>query len=223
MHRFEEHLLMVVALNRATMAILMGEDADVDADADAAVSDLGSLNHEKLMHPGDWLETEESLETSKERRSRRAGGLRRVVRSGRSLAELATTNFMMDIKVVIETFVNDGHMQGIRQQDIIIVPSKLDTGSDHNLVSFELLVEHEICDDLVIPIPPDQRIEITGLQEAFTYTPEWEVTLTWWRPTDLKRRTTKFMVVKQAPFEVLFSSESFSNELLVSQVHTARQ
>ncbi|KAH7121755.1 hypothetical protein B0J13DRAFT_567225 [Dactylonectria estremocensis] len=190
------------------MAVLLDEDAD------AAELEL-DINQRTKRRASDGQKITEETQTHFHEKQTRRGGLRGMARIGREIAELTKTNFVTTITLVIETSSEE---QNEICQKHIILPGKFDTGSDENLVSYDLLHEQGIREELLIPIPVDKRVELTGVDETFTCTPEWEITLFWWKPTDMKRRQDKFMVVKQAPFEVLFSSARFTDELVGKSV-----
>ncbi|KAH7121594.1 hypothetical protein EDB81DRAFT_952298 [Dactylonectria macrodidyma] len=187
------------------MAVLLDEDVD------AAELEL-DINQQSKRRASDGQKITEETKAHFHEKHVRRGGLRGMARIGRELAELTKTNFVTTITLIIETASSEERNEVCQKQ--IVIPSKFDTGSDVNLVSYDLLHEQGIREELLIPIPVDKRVELTGVDETFTCTPEWEITLFWWRPTDMKRRHDKFMVVKQAPFEVLFSSARFTDELV---------
>ncbi|KAM6513641.1 hypothetical protein FALCPG4_016023 [Fusarium falciforme] len=187
------------------MAILLDEDAGAE--------ELELDNNQHTKQPAsDGQSIPEASQSHSHEKQLRRGGLRGMARVGREIAELTKTNFVTTITLIIETASSEKRNEVCQKQ--IFLPSKFDTGSDANLVSYDLLHEQGIREELLIPIPVDKRVEFTGVDENFTCTPEWEITLSWWKPTDMKRRQDKFMVVKQAPFEVLFSSGRFTNELV---------
>jgi len=133
-----------------------------------------------------------------------------MARIGRKMVELSETGFVRPITLIIETS-DDGEQQHYGQKEIKVL-SKLDTASDANLVSYDMLLQEGLREEMLIPIPVEKRVELHGLEGA-RCTPEWEVTLLWYKSRDMKRRQEKFLVVKNAPFEILFSEESSFEQL----------
>jgi len=154
---------------------------------------------------------EDALKENKER-----GGFRKMARIGRQMVELSETGFTRSITLIIDTVdaVRNNDQSSISRyvQKEVKILSKLDTASDANLVSYDMLVQEGLREDLLVSIPADKRVELHGLDGA-KCTPEWEVTLRWYKAKDMKRRQDKFLVVKEAPFEVLFSSDSSFRQL----------
>ncbi|KAH6630607.1 hypothetical protein B0J18DRAFT_407835 [Chaetomium sp. MPI-SDFR-AT-0129] len=147
------------------------------------------------------------------------GGFRKMARIGRKMVELSETGFTQSIALIIDTAPIPGSEPGTsvsRQKEILVI-GKLDTASDANLVSYEMLIDAGLREELLVPIPPN-KIELHGLEGA-KCTPQWEVTLQWYRPRDMKRRKEKFYVVKNALFEVLFSSDSSFKQISDRSVH----
>ncbi|KAK4144942.1 uncharacterized protein C8A04DRAFT_27189 [Dichotomopilus funicola] len=147
------------------------------------------------------------------------GGFRKMARIGRKMVELSETGFTQSIALIIDTAPVPGSEPGTsvsRQKEIMAI-GKLDTASDANLVSYEMLIDSGLREELLVPIPP-YKIELHGLEGA-KCTPQWEVTLQWYRPRDMKRRKEKFYVVKNALFEVLFSSDSSFKQISDRSVH----
>ena len=148
------------------------------------------------------------------------GGFRKMARIGRKMVELSETGFTQSITLILDTqpMEDPNAKTTISRQKEVMVIGKLDTASDANLVSYDILIDAGLQEELLIPIPVDKMVELHGLEGA-KCTPEWEVTLQWYRPRDMRRRKEKFYVIKNALFEVLFSSDSSFKQMSDRSVH----
>lgn len=140
------------------------------------------------------------------------GGFRKMARIGRQMVELSETGFTRSITLIIDALEDSNGKEPVSRQKEVKILGKLDTASDANLVSYDMLIDEGLQEKLLIPIPVEKRIELHGLEGA-KCTPEWEVTLHWYKAKDMKRRKDRFLVIKNAPFEVLFSSDSSFKQL----------
>ncbi|KAJ3533023.1 hypothetical protein NM208_g8172 [Fusarium decemcellulare] len=97
---------------------------------------------------------------------------------------------------------------GANNLQFVLVRNKIDTGSDENFVSAEVLLKYQIDPAMITTIPEESRGERT-LQtvEDFRFTPTWQVRLSWHKPNEMKQREDLFMVIERAPFDILISSE----------------
>lgn len=79
-----------------------------------------------------------------------------------------------------------------------------------------------MCEDDMVAIPVEERQEYTGFVDHSSYTPQWQVSLAWWQTTDDRRRRDTFLVVENASFSVLFSSDRLLDEVEGGSVRPIR-
>ena len=106
------------------------------------------------------------------------GGFRKMARIGRKMVELSETGFTQSIALIIDTTTIPRSKPGTsasKQKEIIVI-GKLDTASNANLISYEILIDEGLQEELLVPIPADKLIKLHSLEGA-KYTPELEVTL----------------------------------------------
>ncbi|KAF5547726.1 hypothetical protein FMEXI_5052 [Fusarium mexicanum] len=96
----------------------------------------------------------------------------------------------------------------------VTVRNKIDTGSDENFVNADLLQRHDINPATITTIPEDTREERTlHMLNDFKFTPTEEIRLSWHKPNDMKQRESDFVIVQDAPFDVLIGSKQWQNEV----------
>ncbi|KAJ4103979.1 hypothetical protein NW760_010654 [Fusarium oxysporum] len=96
----------------------------------------------------------------------------------------------------------------------VTVRNKIDTGSDENFVNAELLQRHEIDPATITTIPEETREQRTlHMLNDFKFTPTQEIRLSWHKPNDMKQRESDFVIVKDAPFDVLIGSKQWQSEV----------
>ncbi|KAF4949947.1 hypothetical protein FGADI_8548 [Fusarium gaditjirri] len=96
----------------------------------------------------------------------------------------------------------------------VTVRNKIDTGSDENFVNADLLQRHEIDPATITPIPEETREERTlHMLNDFKFTPTEEIRLSWHKPNDMKQRESDFVIVQDAPFDVLIGSKQWQSEV----------
>ncbi|KAI8402673.1 hypothetical protein FOFC_17989 [Fusarium oxysporum] len=97
---------------------------------------------------------------------------------------------------------------------LVTVRNKIDTGSDENFVNAELLQRHEIDPATITTIPEETREQRTlHMLNDFKFTPTQEIRLSWHKPNDMKQRESDFVIVKDAPFDVLIGSKQWQREV----------
>ncbi|QKD62159.2 uncharacterized protein FOBCDRAFT_254266 [Fusarium oxysporum Fo47] len=96
----------------------------------------------------------------------------------------------------------------------VTVRNKIDTGSDENFVNAELLQRHEIDPATITTIPEETREQRTlHMLNDFKFTPTQEIRLSWHKLNDMKQRESDFVIVKDAPFDVLIGSKQWQSEV----------
>lgn len=119
----------------------------------------------------------------------------------RQLISLAQSNYTIDAIVIAE----DPRKKGTER--FLYQPAKLkfDTGSDVDLVSRQYLLRVGFPMDKLIPIPVGNQAVVHSINNA-TFTPKYEVDLHWSRRGDMRINSGRFMVVDEAPFDLLLES-----------------
>ncbi|RBR14437.1 uncharacterized protein FIESC28_07673 [Fusarium coffeatum] len=118
--------------------------------------------------------------------------------------ELMINDFTRSLVVIIQTKNEDG----ILVPRFVPVRSKYDTGSDENFVNAEILKKNQIDPTLITAIPGkhQKKRELTMLG-SLTFIPKQEVRLSWHKHNDMKQREDVFIIVEDAPFDVLICSK----------------
>ncbi|RFN44796.1 hypothetical protein FIE12Z_10990 [Fusarium flagelliforme] len=118
--------------------------------------------------------------------------------------ELMTNDFTRSLVVIIHTKNEDG----ILVPQFVPVRSKYDTGSDENFVSAEILNKNGIDPTLITTIPEENRKKRElHMLNNFTFIPKQEVRLSWHKHNDMRQREDVFIIVEDAPFDVLICSK----------------
>ena len=143
-----------------------------------------------------------------------------VIRRRRSaiqkqFASLEASNYIVDATVVVENPLKSGgqRFKHISTEITKYYPSrvKLDTGSEADMVSLAYLLQAGFDMDKLQSIPEAQQAQVVGIDGA-KYTPEFEVELTWFRQREACTNKGRFLVVEEAPFDILLSSNQFAVE-----------
>ncbi|KAH7194857.1 hypothetical protein DER44DRAFT_815512 [Fusarium oxysporum] len=120
--------------------------------------------------------------------------------------ELIANDFTRSLVLVVPN--------GAESFRFVTVRNKIDTGSDENFVNAELLQRHEIDPTTITTIPEETREERTlHMLNDFKFTPTQEIRLSWHKPNDMKQRESDFVIVKDAPFDVLIGSKQWQSEV----------
>jgi hypothetical protein len=168
----------------------------------------------QLIESDDDLEPEGTAETipedkrGQETRNISKRNKQDVVQRLRRLGQLADDNFTLDATVMVEKESGDGPLK----HTPVPLRAKLDTGCDSYLISYERIMEAGINSDLLHPIEPGRQIKLESIGEVVVV-PEMEVKLTWYQNRSMKSRDTTFLVVKDAPFDLLLSSDHLVEEI----------
>ncbi|CAG7555219.1 unnamed protein product [Fusarium equiseti] len=118
--------------------------------------------------------------------------------------ELMANDFTRSLVVIIRTKNEDG----ILIPQFVPVRSKYDSGSDENFVSAEILNKNGIDPELITTIPEENRKKRElHMLNNFTFIPKQEVRLSWHKHNDMKQREHVFIIVENAPFDVLICSK----------------
>jgi hypothetical protein len=127
----------------------------------------------------------------------------------KDFASLMISDFTRDLVLVIEL---EG-VTGPERFKFVAVRNKIDTASDENFISYELLEKHRMDSQKILDIPEEQQRERTlEMLDSFKFVPKKEVKLEWHRLQDKKQRENTFIIVENAPFDVLIGSKQFSSE-----------
>ncbi len=186
------------------MADVMADDwGKIDSDADPA-------------QEGDRVGIDEYFDNNPspvEAPEPRKDGILRQKRALREFAELARGDWTRDVVINVDTG-NPGPTR------FVYVPAreKSDTASDLNLIDLDLLEKAGIDKNLMKPAP---HIEIKGVVEGVTLTPEFQVELSWYVPKGMKSSIANFLVIKNATFDVLIGSRKVTQNLRASTMITA--
>ena len=128
------------------------------------------------------------------------------------MAKLMRSNFTRDITIAIQIDA---------QSMPIYIPAraKVDTGCDENLVAREVVERSGFTDSeldrLLIPIETEQKITFEGIENA-TFSPKFQITLTWYQDRQMKSVKETFFVVEDAPFDVNIGLKRFARDFLRS-------
>jgi hypothetical protein len=115
-----------------------------------------------------------------------------------------TNDFTRSLVVIIHTKNEDG----ILVPQFVPVRSKYDTGSDENFVSAEILNKNGIDPTIITTILEENRKKRElHMLNNLTYIPKQEVRLSWHKHNDMKQREDVFIIVEDAPFDVLICSK----------------
>ncbi|KAI9666331.1 MAG: hypothetical protein M1821_004266 [Bathelium mastoideum] len=121
------------------------------------------------------------------------------------LAKLIRSNFTRDITLVLDA----GGDFNANRFKYIPARAKMDTGCDENLIRREILERavssSSVLDSLLSRVEQECKIEFEGVEKA-TFTPKYEITLTWYQDRQMTSRKEKFYVVIDAPFDVNIGS-----------------
>ena len=143
-----------------------------------------------------------------------------VVRQRRSAIKqqfdtLEASNYIVDATIVVENPLGTGgqRFRNVPAEITQYYPGrvKLDTGSEADFVSLAYLLQAGFKMDSLKAIPLAQQTQVEGIHGA-KYTPKYEVDLKWSRRGEATTNSGRFLVVDQAPFDVLLSSRRFAAE-----------
>ena len=143
-----------------------------------------------------------------------------VIRQRRSAAKqqfasLEASNYIVDATIVIENPLKTGgqRFRHVSAEITQYYPGrvKLDTGSEADFISLAYLLQAGFKMDALKAIPAAQQIQVEGIHGA-KYKPEYEVDLKWSRQGEAITNSGRFLVVDQAPFDILLSSRRFAAE-----------
>ncbi|KAE9568891.1 hypothetical protein CGMCC3_g14945 [Colletotrichum fructicola] len=129
------------------------------------------------------------------------------------IISLANSNYAIDAMVIAE----DSQQQGNKR--LVYKPAKIkfDTGSDVDLVSRRYLPCAGLPMHELIPIPVDHQAVVHGVNNA-KFTSEFEIMLAWSRLGDARTNNGRFLVVDEAPFDLLLSPRWLLDELRLSSL-----
>lgn len=127
---------------------------------------------------------------------------------------LVKSNYIIDATVLVENSTKPGS-QRFNQvpANVQYYPGrvKLDTGSEADLVSLQYLQDAGLNEDDLTPIPIANQCQVEGIGGTL-FTPQFEVELRWFRHGEPRTNKDRFLVVDQAPFDLLLSSRRFAQE-----------
>ncbi|KAG6354723.1 hypothetical protein INS49_003804 [Diaporthe citri] len=188
------------------MAKIMEEGAE-DEDEDEEDDEL--KNRDDTAHPSEDLPEGIQHQPSKAPASERPKYRRRGRKFLAEFANLLASDFTRSLILVIEVEDVDDHMRF----KMIPVRNKIDTGSDENFVSKELIAKHGMDPNKIRDLPVEEQQERTlEMLNNLTFTPKQEVTISWHKPRDKKQRQTTFLIVDSGLFDVLIGSKHWADE-----------
>ena len=128
---------------------------------------------------------------------------------------LEASNYIVNATVLVEDALKSGgqRFKHVPTEIINYYPGrvKLDTGLEADFVSLSYLRQAGFTTDNLMFIPLAQRAEVECINGA-KYTPEYEADLKWFRHGEAQTNLGRFLVVDQAPFDILLSSKQFTGE-----------
>ena len=135
----------------------------------------------------------------------------------RTLESLHSSDYVENASVAVENpLKGEGHrFRHVSAEITEYHPGrvKLDTASKANFVSLDYLLQAGFDQSALKPIPTDQQAEVEGLNGA-RYTPKHEINLKWHREGESLTNVGRFLVVEQAPFDILLASNRFAEEVV---------
>ncbi|KAK8097450.1 hypothetical protein PG984_016589 [Apiospora sp. TS-2023a] len=136
------------------------------------------------------------------------------------MLELMRSNFRDTITLVVETEPSIGRIVSKE----VLVRTIWDSGNPENAISMRVLDDEAMRNNLIVPIPPEDKIEFIWLDGSFKYRPEFTVTIGWFLKSDMRKRTNKFYVVPvDAPFDVLMNREELAKRAQPSMLVSFNQ
>ncbi|KAJ3959419.1 hypothetical protein N0V92_003970 [Colletotrichum tropicale] len=169
-------------------------------------NDVERMDHAETTHDSEATPTNLNVTQMIGRRGRQSN-------IERQLLSFAQSNYTIDAAVVIE----DSTQESSRQVVYKAAKVKFDTASDVDLVSRQYLLRIGSPMDKLIPITTDNQAVVHGINNA-RFTPKFEVELQWSRRGDTRTTSSRFMVVDEAPFELLVESRRFLDGLRLSSL-----
>ncbi|KAH8675103.1 hypothetical protein BGZ61DRAFT_536389 [Ilyonectria robusta] len=127
---------------------------------------------------------------------------------------LVNSNYIIDATVLVENSTKPGGQRfNQAPANVQYYPGrvKLDTGSEADLASLQYLLDAGLNKDDLTPIPVANQCQVEGIGGAL-FTPQFEVELRWFRHGEPRTNKDRFLVVDQAPFDLLLSSRRFAQE-----------
>lgn len=176
------------------------------------------IESEEDLEPEGTAETIPEDKYGQETRNISKGNKQGVIQRLRRLGQLANDNFTVDATVLVEKETGEGPLR----HNPVPLRAKLDTGCDSYLISYERIIEAGINLNLLRPIEKGRQIKLESIGEVVVV-PEMEVKLTWYQNRSMKSRDTTFLVVKDAPFDLLLSSEHLIEEIRSPALILARR
>jgi hypothetical protein len=136
---------------------------------------------------------------------------RRLERFNRDLANLLASDFTRDLVIIFET---NSHEPSERFQWVPL-RNKIDTGSDENFISHEILEKHHVKEDKIRAIPEGEQEERElAVLGGYKIKPQREITLQWYRPKDAQKRETTFIIAENnPPFDTLICKKDWDTEI----------
>jgi hypothetical protein len=135
----------------------------------------------------------------------------RLERFNRDLASLLASDFTRDLVIIFET---NSHEPSERFQWVPL-RNKIDTGSDENFISHEILEKHHVKEDKIRAIPEGEQEERElAMLGGYKIKPQREITLQWYRPKDAQMRETTFIIAEnKPPFDTLICKKDWDTEI----------
>ena len=136
---------------------------------------------------------------------------RRLERFNRDLANLLASDFTRDLVIIFET---NSH-EPLERFQWVPLRNKIDTGSDENFISHEILEKHHVKEDKIRAIPEGEQEERElAVLGGYKIKPQREITLQWYRPKEAQKRETTFIIAENnPPFDTLICKKDWDTEI----------
>lgn len=132
-----------------------------------------------------------------------------------ALSQLSQSNYVVNATIAIPIRADhaDGGADGHYHHELIHLPAlvKLDTGSDVDVVSKELLQEAGFDQERLQEIPCEEA-DILVTFDGVEFQPKAKISLSWYMEGEQRMRRNTFYVVPGAPVDLLLGSKRFATE-----------
>lgn len=190
------------------MAQMMAEEEDEDEEDNSnLIQEVYEGPHRDYAQDGSH-EHGGGANASPRRAGRRSAGLR-FQGLLKDFANLLSMDFTRSLILVLEIAGPQDHSRF----QFVPVRNKIDTGSDENFISKQLIDKHHMDPSIITEIPVDKLSQRTfEMLNGLTFTPTQEVKICWHKPQDKKQREDTFIIVESDLFDVLIGSKQWTEE-----------
>lgn len=190
------------------MARMMAEEEDDDEQDYRNLAEGVPVEPHRDQAQDGSQEHDGATNASPRKAGRRSAGLRFQALL-KDFASLLSMDFTRSLILVLETA---GPQDQSRFQ-YVPVRNKIDTGSDENFISKQLIDKHHMDPSIISEIPVDKLSQRTlAMLNGLTFTPTQEVKIRWHKPQDKKQREDTFIIVESDLFDVLIGSKQWTEE-----------